>query len=138
MNSVPTADRVPKTPSWLSAWILLPVSFVVSYFLARWGVEVLPQGSPGALAVALLPVPVFAGLIYSIVRGVRSMDELERRIQLEALALAYPVALLIVFTAGLLDLAGFHGEGNWDLPRLLPLVLVPYFVGVVLARRRYV
>jgi hypothetical protein len=137
MNSAPAADPLPKAHGSLARSILIPALFVASYFAARMGIEVLPQGSAGALAVALLPVPVFAWLILAIVRGIRSLDELERRIQLEALALAFPAALVIVFTAGLLDLAGFHGEGNWDLPRLLPLVLLPYWIGVALARRRY-
>jgi hypothetical protein len=39
------------------------------------------------VTVALLPVPAFSFLILSIVRGLRAMDELERRIQLEALAI---------------------------------------------------
>lgn len=137
MNSLPTAGRVPKAHSPLFGSILVPVLFVATYLAARVGVEALPQGSAGALAVALLPVPFLAWLIHSIVRGVRSMDELERRIQLEALAFAFPVAILIVFTAGLLHLAGFRGEGDWDPPRLLPFVLMPYWIGIVLARRRY-
>ena len=137
MSSVPTTDRAPETHSSLAGSIAVPVMFVAAYFGARAGIEVLPQGSAGALAVALVPVPAFAWLIHSIVRGIRALDELERRIQLEALAFAFPVALLVVFTAGLLHLAGFPGEGDWDPPRLLPLVLLPYWVGLVLARRRY-
>jgi hypothetical protein len=137
MNSAPAADPVSRPRGSLARSILVPALFVASYFAARTGLQVLPQGSPGALAVALLPVPIFAWLIHVLVRGIRALDELERRIQLEALALAFPAALVIVFTAGLLDLAGFHGEGDWDLPRLLPLLLVPYWIGVALARRRY-
>ena len=137
MNSVPTADSTPKAHSSLAGSILAPVLFVGAYFVARMGIEALPQGSWGALAVALLPVPALAWLIHTVRRGIREMDELERRIQLEALAFAFPVALLIVFTAGLLHLAGFRGEGDWDPPRLLPLVAIPYWIGIVLARRRY-
>jgi hypothetical protein len=137
MSSQLTADPTPKAPSSLASWIVVPVVFLATWIAARWGVEVLPQGSTEALAVALLPVPALAWLIHWIVRGIRTLDELERRIQLEALALAFPAALVIVFTAGLLDLAGFHGEGNWDLPRLLPLLLLPYWLGMFLARRRY-
>ena len=137
MNSVPTADRAPKAHSSLAGSILAPVLFVGAYFAARMGIEALPQGSWGALAVALLPVPALAWLIHTVRRGIREMDELERRIQLEALAFAFPVALLIVFTAGLLDLAGFHGEADWDLPRLWPLMLLPYWGGIALAHRRY-
>jgi hypothetical protein len=90
-----------------------------------------------ALAFALLPVPFFAALIWLYVRMVRSMDELAIRIQLEALALAFPLAILAVFTAGLLALAGFDGLHDWDLPRLWPLLLVPYWFGAWRAQRRY-
>jgi hypothetical protein len=137
MSSLQTADPAPKASSSLASWIVVPGVFLATWVAARWGVEVLPQGSAEALAVALLPVPALAWLIHWIVRGIRTLDELEKRIQLEALALAFPAALVIVFTAGLLDLAGFHGEGNWDLPRLLPLLLLPYWLGMFLARRRY-
>jgi hypothetical protein len=113
------------------------VLFVVSYSGARLGLERVEPGSTGALLLAFLPVPFFALVIAYYVRNVRALDELERRIQLEALALAFPVALAIVFTVGLLSLAGFHGEQNWDLPRLWPLVLLPYWFGLWRARRRY-
>jgi len=117
--------------------IVLPTAFVLAYLGARAGLESASPGSKYALGLALLPVPFFAALIIAYVRGVRGMDELARRIQLEALAFAFPIALLAVFTAGLLDLAGFHGEQNWDLPRLWPLLLLPYWLGVLIARRRY-
>lgn len=126
----------PAGTSWKS-FVAVGALFLVSYVVARGGLEKAAQGSGVALALALLPVPFFALLIGFWVHNVRAMDELERRIQLEALAIAYPVALLIVFTVGLLDLAGFHGAQDWDLPRLWPLILVPYFFGLWRARVRY-
>ena len=117
--------------------VLVPAAFVLAYFGARAGIENVEPGSNTALAFALLPVPFFGGLVWGYVRAVRGMDELGRRIQLEALAFAYPIALLVAFTAGLLDLAGFHGAQNWDLPRLWPMLLMPYWFGVFRAARRY-
>lgn len=131
MNSTASAPRVRLS------YFVVPGVFVLASFGARAGLEVVEPGSTAALALALLPVPAFAGLIYAYTRAVRSMDELGRRIQLEALALAFPIALLVAFTAGLLDLAGFHGAGNWDLPRLWPLLLLPYWFGLARAQRRY-
>jgi uncharacterized membrane protein (DUF4010 family) len=113
------------------------VLFVVAYFAARAGIETFEPRSLWALLSALLPVPFFAWLMWSIVRGVRGMDELERRIQLEALAIAFPFAILIAFAVGLLHLAGFHGTDNYDLPRLWPLLLLPYWFALWMSRRRY-
>jgi len=138
MNASTLSDREPgaKRES-LASYILVPLLFVAAYFGARGGIENVTPRSAAALWLALLPVPFFALLIYGYVRAVRGMDELARRIQLEGLAFAFPIALLIVFTAGLLDLAGFHGKHDWDLPRLWPLMLLPYWGGIALAQRRY-
>jgi putative transcriptional regulator len=119
------------------AFVILPVLFLAAYCGARAGIETTAAGSMPALAFALLPVPFLAAFLWIYVRGVGMMDELERRIHLEALALAFPIALLVVFTAGLLHLAGFEGEDNWDLPRLFPLVLLPYWFGLFRARKKY-
>ncbi|HKY50419.1 MAG TPA: hypothetical protein VJP45_04110 [Candidatus Limnocylindria bacterium] len=138
MNASTISDRGPiGKPASLARYIVLPALFVVAYFAARLGIEIVEPQSAGALWLALVPVPFFALLIYGYVRAVRGMDELGRRIQLEGLAFAFPIALLIVFTAGLLDLAGFHGEANFDLPRMWPLMLLPYWAGIALAHRRY-
>jgi len=127
----------PRASSARLVTILVPAGFVLAYFVARLGLEKVEPGSTAALLLALFPVPAFGLLILAYTRAVRSMDELARRIHLEALALAFPLALLVAFTAGLLDLAGFPGAGNWDLPRLWPLLLLPYWLGLARAQRRY-
>lgn len=138
MNPPIVSERDPKEKrESLWGYLAVPLLFLSAYVAARAGIESTEPGSNAALAFALLPVPFFAFLIYAYVRAVRSMDELGRRIQLEGLAFAFPIALLIVFTVGLLDLAGFHGEQDWDLPRLWPMLVLPYVGGVVLAHRRY-
>ena len=138
MNASTLSDPKPGTGrKSLANFIVVPLLFVLAYFGARGGIENVEPRSAAALALALMPVPFFALLIWGYVRNVRGMDELGRRIQLEGLAYAFPIALLIVFTAGLLDLAGFHGEGDWDLPRLWPFMLLPYWGGIALAHRRY-
>ena len=138
MNASTLPDPKPGAKrASIASYVVVPSLFVVAYFGARGGIENVDPRSTPALLLALLPVPFFALLILGYVRTVRGMDELGRRIQLEGLAYAFPVALLIVFTAGLLDLAGFHGEQDWDLPRLWPLMLLPYWGGIAFARRRY-
>jgi len=138
MNAPTATDQEPgKKGESLASYIVVPGLFVLAYFVARGGIENVEPGSRAALLFALLPVPFFALLIYAYVRAVRGMDELGRRIQLEGLAFAFPIALLTLFTAGLLHLAGFRGEQDWDLPRLWPFMLLPYFFGIVRAHRRY-
>lgn len=138
MNPPVTSDPLPKAKrESLASWLVLPGLFLASYIGARAGLESVEPGTGAALAFALLPVPFFAVLIWAYVRAVRGMDELGRRIQLEALAFAFPIAILVTFTVGLLHLAGFEGTDDWDPPRLWPLLLLPFWFGVFRAQRRY-
>jgi len=117
------------------AWGLLItfVLWVISYFLARFVME--STGAPTVISilVALLPILPFAAFLYLAVREQRQMDELELRIQVEALAIAFPLSILFLMVFGLigqvLDLT-LERHVWFYLP-------IFYFVGLTLARRRY-
>lgn len=113
------------------------VVFVFSYFLARGVLE--QQHWPLAVRVpaALLPVPLFALLLWTIVRGVQQLDELEQRIQLLALAVAFPLTLLLLMALGLLELAVTLPKDDLSYRHVWAIVPVFYFFGLILARRRY-
>jgi hypothetical protein len=115
----------------------LAVVWIVTYFVARLAIEVLSPGSPMRLAVVLLPIVPFAGLLWFFIRGVRGADELERRIHLEALAVAFPLSVLMLMVLGLLDLAIDLDPDNWSYRHLWPFMFVFWFLGLAAARRRY-
>ena len=48
-------------------------------------------------------------------KGVGEMDELQRRIELEALGFAFPATLVFLMTLGLLDLAFTLDPENFSL-----------------------
>ena len=55
--------------------------------------------------LALLPVPPVAMVIRAIVRYIRDSDELQRRIELEAVSAATALVALLYFAGGLLQMA---------------------------------
>jgi hypothetical protein len=71
------------------------------------------------------------------IRGAREMDELERRIQLEALAIAFILALLLIMTLGLMELAITLNRDDWSYRHVWAMLPMFYFGGVVWARKRY-
>lgn len=99
--------------------------------------ETLTLTVPVRLLVAAGPLAACAYFIVTEVRVIRQSDELQQRIQLEALALAYPTAILLVYAVGLLERAGVVVPGFSGLRDVWPLTVVPYFVGIALAQRRY-
>jgi hypothetical protein len=112
--------------AWLAAWIIAR-GVLEQTSLATW-IRVL---------AALLPVPIAAVALFSVVRGARELDELERRIQLEALATAFLLAVLFLMTLGLLELAITLNRDDWSYRHVWAMLPMLYFAGLAAARRRY-
>ena len=110
--------------------------WVAVYALSRWLLDVV-DGQAARVAIALMPLPLFAWFFWTWMSGVLRMDELERRIELEALAFAFPIAVVFFATLGLLDVAlldeprPFSVRSTW---LMLPML---YYVGLWRAQRRY-
>ncbi len=111
------------------------IGWVISFFIALFVLDGDSQAGPFGLVVAFLPVPFFILFLVGFLRTTRSLDELHQRIQLEALAFAFPTAVVIVMALGLVQKAGYltneSFHDNWFL------VAMPYFIGLLLARKRY-
>ena len=89
------------------------------------------------VAIALVPVPFFALFLWQLIQGIRGMDELERRVHLEALAVAFPLSILLIMLLGLLELAIALNRDDWSYRHIWPFFFAFYFLGLSLARRRY-
>ncbi len=66
-----------------------------------------------------------------------SMDELHRRVQFEALAFAFPAAIVLLMLLGLLQLAIPLPPHLFDFRNIWPILPMLYFAGLALAWRRY-
>lgn len=113
------------------------VTLLAAFILSVLIIDKLHPTTPGSVAIAALPVAAFTWFIVTVVRDIRKLDELQRRIQLEALAVAYPSAILLVFAVGFLERAGIVFPGFTNLRDVWPLTILPYWVGMALATRRY-
>jgi hypothetical protein len=111
--------------------------WVFLFFVARFSLESPAWSATTRVAIALLPLPAFAWFLWAFVQGVREADELERRIQLEALAVAFPLTALLFMTLGLMQIAVPLSPDNWSYRHTWPLIYVFYLSGLMIARRRY-
>ncbi len=110
----------------------------VSVFLIARGLLALEFGSPLIRsAIALAPVPFFIWYLVAWTRGVKQMDELERRIELEALGFAFPAALVLLMTLGLLDVAITLNPDDFSLRHVWAMLPLLYYIGLWRARARY-
>ncbi len=114
------------TGTWFAAWVG-----------ARAVLESTTVPVWARVAAALAPVPLATMALLTTIRGAREMDELERRIQLEALAIAFILALLLIMTLGLMELAITLNRDDWSYRHVWAMLPMFYFGGVVWARKRY-
>jgi hypothetical protein len=95
------------------------------------------RGSPApvlAVSIALAPVvPVAFGLA-AIVRFLGQLDELQRRIHLEAVTLSAVVTSMLTFSYGLLENAGFPSLG---LVWVLPLMVTSWGLASAIVSRKF-
>lgn len=113
-----------------AAFIFYAVLLVAANLIERsWR----PDGAARVL-LALMPMIGALAAAAAIMRGLWSMDELQRRIQLDAIALSFLGTALITFGWGFLESAG--------LPQLRAFAVWPimgslWALGLLVARRRY-
>jgi signal transduction histidine kinase len=107
------------------------------YMLSRGLLELntLPQAA--RIVIAILPTPFFVYYLWTWMSGVGEMDELERRIELEALGFAFPAAVVFLMTIGLLDIAISLNPADFSLRHLWAIMPIFYFAGLWRAKRRY-
>ena len=107
------------------------------YLLSRGLLELTIPSAAARVAIALLPTPFFVYYVWTWMKGVGEMDELERRIELEALGFAFPAAIVFLMTIGLLDLAITLSPDDWSLHHVWLMLPLFYYVGLFRAKRRY-
>lgn len=117
--------------------LLGAVVWVASYAAARLWVGALPFGSPWVYAAAALPVLPFFLVVRELLRSARAGDELERRIQLEALAVGFMLAMLLLMVLGLLEIGVELNRQDWAYRHAWAFLPLFYVVGLMAARRRY-
>jgi peptidoglycan/LPS O-acetylase OafA/YrhL len=122
---------------YMREFIPAMTGYVVTLMASVW---LLKQVQDPALraAIALAPVPFVALVLRAVVRHIRDTDELQRRIEVEAVSIATALVSLGYFAAGLLQSAKVV-----DVPSsaamiwVLPLVCLVYGLAKAVIARRY-
>lgn len=111
---------------------------MIAYMVVLIGtVLVLNMGlvdGPWQTVVALLPMIPGAAVALAVMRQVRSSDELQRRIQLEALSLAFGGTALATFSYGFLESVGYP---KLSMFFVWPLMAVLWIIGGLISGRRF-
>jgi hypothetical protein len=118
------------TREFLTAMVAYAVVLIVSVFLIKHS----PPSAWWRMPLALAPMIPIIFALRAFLRFFHRIDELQRRIQLEAFALSFGVTCLVTFGYSLLENAGFPAISWIWIP---PFMIFLWGMGACIASRRY-
>lgn len=89
------------------------------------------------IIIALIPSAIFVWVMISFIINVSLMDELKRRMYLEASAIAFSLSLILIMTLGMLSLVITLNKDDWDYRHIMPFMIISFFIGLAITRKKY-
>jgi hypothetical protein len=89
------------------------------------------------IIVVIIPILTFSVFIYKFYRSIFFMDEVEIKLQMEAVVFAFVFSLLLIMSLSLLELMYILNKENWSYRHLVPIFIIFYFIGLFISRRKY-
>lgn len=122
---------------YLREFLPAMLAYVLLVFTSVWLLKRIEEPWLRAV-VALLPVPPIALALRAIVRHIRDADELQRRIELEAVSIATACVSLAYLAGGFLQAAKVVDIAADDaMIWMFPLVCLAYGVAKLAVSRRF-
>lgn len=122
---------------YLREFVPAMAGYVITLFLSLWLLKRVDEPGLRAL-IALLPVPAIGMALRAIARYIRDVDELQQRIELEAVSFAAVFVSLAYITGGFLQLAKVI-----DIPSgvamiwVFPTICLSYGLAKLVVARRF-
>ena len=110
--------------SWMAVWV--GATFLIKGELVT--------GEATLMALALAPNILGVATVRAYIRFLREAEELQRKVQLDALAVGFGVGMVAIVGLELLGDIGFFEAGPSDA---LMFMIMAYSLGVMLGWRRY-
>lgn len=110
------------------------IAYIAMLFLSQklfaGGIE----GKAARILVTLIPMLPVVFICSVVIRSIRHLDEMQRKLQFEAIALAFVGTALITFGYGFLEDEGFP---KLTMFVVWPLMATLWVIGVMLGRLRF-
>lgn len=117
--------------------LVVGLAWIIIYFGCRLVLDRVALPDWARLVVALSPIIPFTLFLAFVIANVRSMDELHRRVHLEALAFAFPAGVLVLMVLGLLQLVIPFDPQRFNFRDAWPVLCILYLVALSWSWRRY-
>lgn len=113
------------------------ILWCLSYVGSLFAIKHMSLAIETSIMLTIISVASFALFIYKYFRSIFFMDEVQIKIQMEALVFAFAIGLLVLMTLGLVDLYIVLNPNDWNYRFLVPIFITLYFAGLFIAKRKY-
>ena len=114
------------------------VLYSLTLFASIWGIRQGIESLPLRALVAVLPVLPIAWMMHAALRYLREIDELQRRIETEAIGAASLLVALVYFAGGMLEKAEVIGmDAGVAMIWVFPMLCGLYGIAKMILTRRY-
>jgi hypothetical protein len=131
-NACVTSPEARRYQRWMYALLVPTFAAIIG---ASWMLKNIELDPAPRLAVALAPVVLWGLLVVIMVAAVRHLDEMQQRIQLEALAITFPTAMMLGMLVEYLQKAGC--ATGLTVGDVWPWMFLIYLPAYFLTRLRY-
>ena len=126
-------SRVKKNTINLAVWTM---AWVLSMALATFGPMFLWESSGLTITGIILNMALGGGMILANIRHLNGLDELQKKIQLEAMGLALGVGVIGGLSYSLLDTTNMMTQ-DAEISHLVILISITYMIGILIGQKRY-
>ncbi|WP_034917281.1 hypothetical protein [Gillisia sp. CAL575] len=133
-KSKPRAELTKKNTINLALWT---GAWLVTMAISSFGSLLLWEGNSLLSGLAILiNFLVGIGMIFANIKHLKGLDELQRKIQLEAMGIALGLAVVAGLAYSSLDQTNLISY-NAEISHLVILIGITYFAGVLIGTSRY-
>lgn len=117
--------------------LIYAILWCICYIGSLFAIKTLSLSIAVNTLLTLISVLAFSVFIYKYYRSIFFMDEVQIKMQMEAVVFAFSMGLLLISTLGLLDLYIKLNANDWNYRFLVPIFILFYFTGLIIAKRKY-
>lgn|SRR5690606_38037122 len=115
-------------------WALIfAICFLVSVFvLSKFSFSI-----PVVVLIIFINALLFGIYTFKLIYSINFMDEVQIKIQLESVSIAFVLSLFLVMILGLIELIQKVNVGAFSFLYIFPLFFLFYFIGLLISNRKY-
>ncbi len=128
-------EQTKNTPQQNS--ILFALIHVATYVPAVWLLSKGTIAQPLSVIIAIVPIITFAIFVLKYIKSISALDEVQQRVQLEAVVIGFSLTLMLIMLLFLLELCGISNQGLFGYAHMVIYCWAFYFIGWFISRRKY-